>query len=166
MYVGWNLSMRKFVHRCLIRLFFFSSLQTSCLRVHVAFWDVAANKKEKKAKTVWLACVLKEEWAFWNLPRTWCSSVVITSTAWCKMVSLVCDFSALRWIWHILPSSLNASLMSLTRTRSRALLAWRLSFSFSALISGGSSSSAELLPIEQEAELWKSEQKRKKMKIR
>lgn len=48
--------------------------------------------------------------------------------------------------------------MSRTRIRSRWLLACRRSFSFSALISGGSSSSAEL-PNEQDAELSKAKEK-------
>lgn len=48
-------------------------------------------------------------------PRTCCSKLVITSTAWCKILSFVWAFSALRCIWHIRPSSLKASLMSRTR---------------------------------------------------
>lgn len=74
---------------------------------------------------------------------TCCSKLVITSTAWWRIFSLVWALSVFRCIIHILPSSLKASLMSLTRILSRALLACRLSFSLSALISGGSSSSPE-----------------------
>lgn len=51
-----------------------------------------------------------------GLPLTCCSRVVITSTAMCKMLSLVCALSFLQWIIHIRPNSLNASFISRTRT--------------------------------------------------
>jgi len=50
------------------------------------------------------------------LSLTRCSSCVMTSTAWWSTVNFGCDLSVLRWIWHIRPSSLNASFMSFTRT--------------------------------------------------
>lgn len=49
------------------------------------------------------------------LPLTWCSKVLMTSTAWWRMFNLVWAFSAFKWIIHIRPSSLKASLMSRTR---------------------------------------------------
>lgn len=75
-------------------------------------------------------------------PLTCCSKLRMTLTAWCRMTSLVWGLSWLRCSWHILPSSLNASLMSRTLRRSRALLATRRSFSRSILTSGGRSSSS------------------------
>lgn len=77
-----------------------------------------------------------------NWPRTCCSKLRMTLTAWCRMRSLVWGLSWLRCSWHILPSSLNASLMSRTLRRSRALLATRRSRSRSNLTSGGTSSSS------------------------
>lgn len=68
----------------------------------------------------------------------------MTLTAWCRMRSLVWGLSWLRCSWHILPSSLNASLMSRTLRRSRALLATRRSLSRSIFTSGGRSSSSSL----------------------
>lgn len=75
-------------------------------------------------------------------PRTCCSRLSIMLTACCSMINLVCGFSVLRWSWHMRPSSLKASLMSRTRSRSRALFANLRSFSRSALISTGRSSSS------------------------
>ena len=66
----------------------------------------------------------------------------MTDTAWCRMSSLVWGFSLLRCSCHMRPSSLKASLMSRTRSRSRALLATRRSFSRSAFCSGGRRSSS------------------------
>jgi hypothetical protein len=50
-----------------------------------------------------------------GLPRTCCSSCIITSTAIFKMPNLVCGLSVLRCCMHIRPSSLSASLMSRIR---------------------------------------------------
>lgn len=75
-------------------------------------------------------------------PRTCCSRLSITLTACCSTINLVCGFSWLRWSWHMRPSSLKASLMSRTRSRSRVLFAILLTFSRSALISTGRSSSS------------------------
>lgn len=75
-------------------------------------------------------------------PRTCCSRLRITLTACCSMINLVCGFSLLRWSWHMRPSSLKASLMSRTRSRSRVLFANLRTFSRSALISTGRSSSS------------------------
>ena len=47
---------------------------------------------------------------------TWCSRLLMTSTAWWRMFNFVCAFSAFKWSIHILPSSLKASFMSRTRT--------------------------------------------------
>lgn len=83
-------------------------------------------------------------------PRTCCSRLRITFTACCSMINLVCGFSLLRWSWHMRPSSLKASLMSRTRSRSRVLFANLRNFSRSALISTGRSSSSSpsrLLPV-------------------
>lgn len=62
-----------------------------------------------------------------DLPRTCFSRPSMTWTACCRMISLVWALSLCRWTWHILPSSLKASLMSRTRTLSLALLASRRS---------------------------------------
>lgn len=58
------------------------------------------------------------------------------------MINLVCCFSLLRWSWTMRPSSLKASLMSRTRSRSRVLFANLRPFSRSAFISTGRSSSS------------------------
>jgi len=50
------------------------------------------------------------------LSLTRCSNCVMTSTAWWSTVNLGWDLSVLRWIWHMRPSSLNASFISFTRT--------------------------------------------------
>ena len=97
------------------------------------------------AKTEWLAGLILDTGKRRSLPLTWCSKVVMTETAECSMVSLVWALSCLRCNWHILPSSLNASLMSRTRMRSLALLAWRRSFSFTTFCSGESPSSSDSL---------------------
>lgn len=78
-------------------------------------------------------------------PLTCCSKLRMTATAWCKIRSFVWGLSLFRWSCTIRPNSLNASLMSRTRRRSRALLAIRLSFSRSAFCSGVRSSSSLLL---------------------
>jgi len=75
-------------------------------------------------------------------PRTCCSRLRITFTAWWRTSSFVWGFSLFMCIWHMRPSSLKASLMSRTRKRSRALLATRRSFSRSAFTSIGKSSSS------------------------
>lgn len=62
-----------------------------------------------------------------DLPRTCFSRPSMTWTACWRMISLVWALSLCRWTWHILPSSLKASLMSRTRTLSLALLARRRS---------------------------------------
>lgn len=62
-----------------------------------------------------------------DLPRTCFSRPSMTWTACCRMTSLVWALSLCRWTWHILPSSLKASLMSRTRILSLALLASRRS---------------------------------------
>lgn len=62
-----------------------------------------------------------------DLPRTCFSRPRMTWTACCRMTSLVWALSLCRWTWHILPSSLKASLISRTRTLSLALLARRRS---------------------------------------
>lgn len=80
-----------------------------------------------------------------SLPRTCCSRLRMTATAWCRMSSLVWGLSLFRCSWHMRPSSLNASLMSLTRKRSRALFANLLSRSLSAFCSGDRSSSSRML---------------------
>lgn len=84
-------------------------------------------------------------------PRTCCSRLRMTATAWCRINSLVCGLSLLRWSCTMRPSSLKASLMSRTRRRSRALLAILRSFSRSAFCSGVRSSSSLLLWDEREA---------------
>lgn len=75
-------------------------------------------------------------------PRTCCSRLSITLTACCSMINLVCCFSLLRWSWTMRPSSLKASLMSRTRSRSRVLFANLRTFSRWTLISTGRSSSS------------------------
>lgn len=62
-----------------------------------------------------------------DLPRTCCSRPRMTCTACCRMTSFVWALSLCRWTWHILPSSLKASLISRTRILSLALLARRRS---------------------------------------
>lgn len=79
-----------------------------------------------------------------GLPRTCCSRPRITCTACCRISSLVCALSDLRCSWHMRPSSRKASLMSRTRTRSRALLAMRLSRSLRSFSSRDSTSSVLL----------------------
>lgn len=81
----------------------------------------------------------------WNWPRTCCSRLRMTATAWCRISNLVWGLSLFRCSWTILPSSLNASLMSRTRRRSRALLAILRSLSLSIFCSGDRSSSSLLL---------------------
>lgn len=99
----------------------------------------------------------------WHWPRTCCSRLRMTATAWCRISNLVWGLSLFRCIWHILPSSLNASLMSRTRRRSRALLAIRRSRSRSIFCSGDRSSSSLLLwwPMagmsSNEGEKWEEE---------
>ncbi len=78
-------------------------------------------------------------------PRTCCSRLRMTATAWCRMSSLVWGLSLFRCSCTMRPSSLKASLMSRTRRRSRALLAMRRSFSRSSFCSGVRSSSSLLL---------------------
>jgi len=66
----------------------------------------------------WTRRVLKA-WAIrcaTTLPRTCCSRLVITFTACCRIVNLVCSFSLPRCIEHMRPSSWNASLISRTLT--------------------------------------------------
>lgn len=79
-----------------------------------------------------------------GLPRTCRSRPRMTCTACCRMSSLVCALSDLRCSWHMRPSSRKASLMSRTRTRSRALLAMRLSRSLRSFSSRDSTSSVLL----------------------
>lgn len=89
--------------------------------------------KERKARLVvtqWDTCACP--WGSdlsvrTDLPRTCFSRPSMTWTACCRMTSLVWALSLCRWTWHILPSSLKASLMSRTRIRSLALLASRRS---------------------------------------
>lgn len=78
-------------------------------------------------------------------PLTCCSKLSMTATAWWRMSSFVWGFSLFRCSWHMRPSSLNASLMSRTLRRSRALLAILLSRSRSAFCSGFRSSSSVML---------------------
>jgi len=80
-----------------------------------------------------------------NWPRTCCSRLRMTATAWCRISNLVWGLSLFRCSCTILPSSLNASLMSRTRRRSRALFAIRRSRSLSIFCSGDRSSSSLLL---------------------
>lgn len=68
----------------------------------------------------------------------------MTSTAMLRIPSLVCGLSVFRCVIHILPSSFSASLISLIRILSRTLLAWRRSFSRTALVPGSSQSSSAL----------------------
>jgi len=49
------------------------------------------------------------------LPLTCCSNAVITSTAWCRILSLDSTLSVLRCTMHMCPNSWNASFMSFTR---------------------------------------------------
>lgn len=79
-----------------------------------------------------------------TLPRTCCSRPRMTCTACCRISSLVCALSDLRCSWHMRPSSRKASFMSRTRTRSRALLAMRLSRSLRSFSSKDSTSSVLL----------------------
>lgn len=84
-----------------------------------------------------------------DVPRTCFSRPSMTCTACCRMTSLVCALSLCRWTWHILPSSLKASLMSRTRTLSLALLASRRSrslCSFSSAVRFSSLSETRLQP--------------------
>lgn len=81
----------------------------------------------------------------YNQPRTCCSRLRMTATAWCRISNFVWGLSLFRCSWTILPSSLNASLMSRTRRRSRALLAILRSLSLSIFCSGVRSSSSLLL---------------------
>lgn len=85
----------------------------------------------------------KEAGLHW--PRTCCSRLRMTATAWWRIRSLVWGLSLFRWSCTMRPSSLKASLMSRTRRRSRALLAILRSFSRSAFCSGVRSSSSLLL---------------------
>lgn len=76
----------------------------------------------------WLVCLCESDPpVLADLPRTCFSRPSMTWTACCRMISLVWALSVCRWAWHILPSSLKASLMSRTRTLSLALLARRRS---------------------------------------
>lgn len=79
------------------------------------------------------------------LSRTCCSRFMITSTATFRIPSLVWGLSDFRWDIQIVPSSFRASLISLIRIRSRALLDERRSVSFSNFCSGGRSSSSSSL---------------------
>lgn len=85
-------------------------------------------------------------------PLTSCSNLSMTCTAWWRIVSLVCGLSWFMWIWTMWPSSLNASLISRTRSRSLALFAILLSFSRFSLSSTerswSSSSFADKLKIQ------------------
>lgn len=80
------------------------------------------------------------------LPRTCLSRLRMTCTACCRMISLVCALSLFRCSWHMRPSSRKASLMSRTRTLSRALLARRRSRSRCSFSSTVKHSSDTLLP--------------------
>lgn len=86
----------------------------------------------------WHNCIMLD--SVW--PLTCCSRLRMTVTAWWRMSSLVWGFSLFKCSWHMRPSSLNASLMSRTRSLSRALLAILLSRSRSAFCSGFRSSSS------------------------
>ncbi len=55
---------------------------------------------------------------YYFLPRTCCSRVVIRLTAFCRTASFVSGLLGWRCIVTMLPNSLNASLMSRTRTLS------------------------------------------------
>lgn len=100
-------------------------------------WSLTGALLYKKSPSPPLPSSLDTHW-----PRTCCSRLRITFTACCSMINLVCGFSLLRWSWHMRPSSLKASLMSRTRSRSRVLFANLRNFSRSALISTGRSSSS------------------------
>lgn len=104
----------------------------------------------KKVRGVAVVCVV----SYWvhchcsfllSGPLTCCSRLRMTATAWCRISNLVWGLSLFRWSCTILPSSLNASLMSRTRRRSRALLAILRSLSLSIFCSGVRSSSSLLL---------------------
>lgn len=112
---------------------------------HAALGLRLRSKKRKgllKVKTIHLMLIPVLDVLLGDPPLTCCSKLRMTLTAWCRMTSLVWGLSWLRCSWHILPSSLNASLMSRTLRRSRALLATRRSFSRSIFTSGGRSSSS------------------------
>ncbi len=100
-------------------------------------YEIITNCVFNKGEHDCVSHVLLADW-----PLTCCSKLRMTLTAWCRMRSLVWGLSWLRCSWHILPSSLNASLMSRTLRRSRALLATRRSLSRSIFTSGGRSSSS------------------------
>lgn len=78
---------------------------------HVDRWRKKKEKERQKKKRDGLLQCVRD-----SLPLTRCSSCVMTSTAWWSTVNLGCALSLLRWSWHMRPSSLNASFMSLTRT--------------------------------------------------
>lgn len=59
---------------------------------------------------------MDSEWGYEYRPRTCCSRVVITFTACCRIMSLVKGWLDPDWRDTISPSSLNASLMSRTRS--------------------------------------------------
>lgn len=132
------------------------SLQAGCFGVQVAFWG---EWRRAQWETVhswgqgglglccghpWPTSQGRAGWGGRSLPRTCCSRPRITCTACCRISSLVCALSDLRCSWHMRPSSRKASLMSRTRTRSRALLAIRLSRSLRSFSSRDSTSSVLL----------------------
>ena len=75
-------------------------------------WESEREREREREKKNTSGLLQQLQW----LPLTRCSSCVMTSTAWWSTVNFGCDLSVLRWIWHIRPSSLNASFMSFTRT--------------------------------------------------
>lgn len=117
---------------------------SSSRRFKHAALGLRLRSKRKKVHLIKTLCLMFFQGGMWcaDQPLTCCSKLRMTLTAWCRMTSLVWGLSWLRCSWHILPSSLNASLMSRTLRRSRALLATRRSFSRSILTSGGRSSSS------------------------
>ena len=117
----WNCWVDKLNMKCWRRK------KKSCFYDSSIYWYISSHHPPPPPLKTRGACI----------PLTWCSRVVMTDTAEWRMVSLVWALSCFRCSWHIRPSSLNASLMSRTRMRSLALLAWRRSFSLTCFCSEG-----------------------------
>lgn len=135
-------------------LLFFSSFQASCFWIQISLCN--------SCKTFSIEECTRGSTADDRLPLTCCSSVIITSTAMLRIPSFVWGLSDFRCDIHILPNSLRASLISrililqrqitsLLETDqliakmsylSRALLAWRRSFSLRSFSLGSKSSSS------------------------
>lgn len=80
------------------------------------FVFVFAETNRKNARRDENMCTCNRTWQLCvAVPRTCCSSCMMTSTAMLRMPSLVCGLSDFKCVMHMRPNSLSASLISRIR---------------------------------------------------